>query len=478
MKYGVTTKGFQRKRLPEQLQEIFTTLRSEFGEETELSPDTVLCVLAANEAERFATIWELAESIYSAMYPMSATGANLDRAVSFTGVKRLPAQPSAVDVVWYGGENTLIPEYTAVRNIKSQTMYYSVGELTLHRSRAYDVEIAFKHSKITVGDTLQVMINGVQYRYQTDRSSVQYAIEQLGNRLKALDFLSVTTQGNNLRLRATTVSKFSIELSHNLSFVTLGCLNEAQTEGASTDLAEVGQVSELITRIDGLESVNNVTQGSKGREMETDAELYARYPLGVYQTGAGTVESLLDNLLRVKGVSAAFVYENTSDRQDQFNTPANTIHCIVQGGLDKAVAQAILAKKPACIPTFGSTAVSISDSQNISRTIKFSRPRKRYVWIRVSVNTFVDQGEPTASGHIVSILNNLMKYGDKLQMGSDVVLQRLMAQCVSVNGVNNVSITVGTTNQITDPEPQYQATDIRIAPDEIAVFDKSIITIG
>ncbi|MGQ0285681.1 baseplate J/gp47 family protein [Pasteurellaceae bacterium 22721_9_1] len=478
MKYGVTSQGFQRKRLPEQLQEIFTTLRSEFGEETELSPDTVLGVLAANEAERFATIWELAESIYSAMYPMSATGANLDRAVSFTGVKRLPAQPSAVDVAWYGQENTVIPEYTAVRNIKSQEMYYSVGELTLNRSRAYDVEIAFKNSRISTGEVLQVTINGVQYRYQTDRSSIQYAIEQLGNRLKVLHFLSVVTQGNSLRLRATTVSGFSLDLSQNLVITSLGCLNEAQTEGASTDLAEVGQVSELITRIDGLESVNNVTQGTKGREMETDAELYARYQLGVYQTGAGTVESLLDNLLKVKGVSSAFVYENTSNTQDQFSTPANAIHCVVQGGLDSAVAQAILTKKPAGIPTHGNTTVSVTDSQNISRAIKFSRPRRRYIWIKVSVNTFVDQGEPTASGHFVSILNNLMKYGDKLQIGSDVVLQRLMAQCVSVNGVNSVSITIGSTNQITDSEPHYQAQDIQIAPDEIAVFDKTIITIG
>lgn len=478
MNYGVTTQGFNRKRLPEQLQEIFANLRTKFGEETELTPDTVLGVLAANEAERFATIWELVESLYGAMYPMSASGANLDRAVSFTGVKRLRSQPSAVDVVWYGREGVVVPEYTAVRNVHSQIEYYSVGSLTLNRSRAYDVEIAFNKGRIAVGEVVQVLINGVQYRYQTDRSSIPYAMEQLGNRLKALNFLSVSTNGNSLRLQAVTVAEFSANVSSNLSIVQLGCLNEAQTEGANTDLAEIGQVSEMITRIDGLDAVNNLSQGTAGRETETDAELYARYPLGVYQTGAGTVESLLDNLLRVKGVSAAFVYENTSESRDQFNTLPNAIHCIVQGGLDNAVAQAILTKKPAGIPTFGSTTVNVTDSQNVRRAVKFSRPRKRYIWIKVVANTFVDQGELAASGYIVSILNNLMAYGEKLQMGADVVLQRLIAQCVAVNGVNNVSVQIGVTNNITDAEPSYQAADIRIAPDEIAVFDKSIITIG
>lgn len=478
MNYGVTKQGFVRKRLPEQLQEILATMRSEFGEDTELTPDTVLGILAANEAERFATIWELAESIYGAMYPMSATGANLDRAVSFTGVKRFPAQPSLVDVVWYGKEGTVIPDYTAVRNVKSQVEYYSVGKLELNRSRVYDAEIVCKQGKINAGDVLQLMINGVQYRYQTDRSSVQYAMEQLGNQIKALSFLNVVTSGNSLRIQATTVTQFAVDLSNNLSFSLLGCLGEAQTEGASTDFADIGMINELITRIDGLEAVNNVLPGTAGREMETDPELYARYSLGVYQTGAGTVESLLDNLLKLKGVSSAFVYENTSDTRDQFNTPPNAIHCIVQGGLDKAIAEAILAKKPAGIPTFGSTTVTVTDSQNINRTIRFSRPRKRYIWIKVVANTFVDQGELAMSGYIVSILNNLMKYGDGLKVGADVVLQRLIAQCVAVNGVNNVSVQIGVTNSITDDEPAYLSQDIRIAPDEVAVFDKSIITIG
>lgn len=476
--YGLTTQGFNRKRLPEQLQEIYTALRAKLGEDLELTPDTVLGMLAANEAERFATMWELIEAVYGAMYPMSATGANLDRAVSFTGVKRLEAQPSAVDLIWYGREGTTIPAHTAVRNSYSQVQYYNPAPFSLNRNKVYDVELAFNQSKIAVGETLQVFINGVQYRYQTDRTSIPYAIEQLSNRLKAVDFLSVSTERNSLKIRAATVESFAINLSPNLSFIRFGCLAAVQTESASTDLAEIGQVNEIITRVDGLEEVNNLARGTKGREQETDAELYRRYPLGVYQTGAGTAESLLDSLLKVKGVSAAFVYENDSDSRDQFNTPPHAIHCIVQGGLDRDVAQAIFAKKPAGIPTFGSTTVSLTDSQQFRRAIKFSRPRKRYIWIKVVANTFVDQGELAASGYIVSILNNLMRYGNKLQMGADVVLQRLIGQCVAVDGVNNVSVQIGVTNQITDPEPSYQTADIRIAPDEIAVFDKSIIVIG
>lgn len=104
--YGLTRSGFVRKRMPEQLQELFEKAKQTFGAEVEITPETVLGTMLSIEAERFASLWELVEGVYGAMYPMSATGANLDRAVSFTGVKRLQAERSTVPVIFFGQADT------------------------------------------------------------------------------------------------------------------------------------------------------------------------------------------------------------------------------------------------------------------------------------------------------------------------------------------------------------------------------------
>lgn len=476
--YGVVNSGFARKRLPEQLQEIYEEMRTGFGENVSLEPDTVLGVLSNITAERFATMWEELEDVYHQMYPMSATGSNLDRAVSFTGVTRLQEQPSAVDVVWYGEEGTVIPDYTSVRNIDSQILYFNYGEFTLSKAKSYDVLIQPASSKIEIGETLSLMIDGATYHYSTNRSSLAYAIEELGKILKKISYLNVVTNGVELRITASTGESFNLELVSGLRLGRLGVMNVCLTEGPSLDYAEKGQVSEIVSTVTGLDAVNNLTNGTKGRFGETDSELYARYWLGVYHTGASTTESIYANLLKVKGVTSALVYENDQKLADEYGTPANSIHCIVKGGLDADIAETILSLKPAGIPTHGNTTVNLKDSQNVNKVIKFSRPRKKYIWIKVVAQTFVDQNEIARAGYIINITNNIMLYGGSIKMGADVILQRIMAECVKIDGVNSVDVSIGVTDYLTDNEPVYGKKDIKIAPDEEAIFDKSIIVVS
>lgn len=476
--YGVVDSGFVRKRLPEQLQEIYSEMKAGFGNDTSLEPDTVLGGLSNITAERFSAMWEELEDVYLQMYPMSATGSNLDRAVSFTGVTRLQEQPSSVDVVWYGAEGTVIPDYTSVRNVNSQVLYFNNGEFTISKSKAYDVIISPAKSKINTGETIALMIDGVTYRYTTNRSSVAYAIEELGKILKGVNYIHTTTNGVEMRITASTVESFDLELVSGLKLDKLGVTNVCLTEGASLDYAEKGEVSEIVSTVTGLDLVNNLTDGTRGRFEETDSELYARYSQGVYHTGAGTSESIYANLMKVKGIISALVYENDQKTPDEYGTPANSIHCIVKGGLDNEIAETILALKPAGIPTHGNVLIQVADSQNIKRTIKFSRPKKKYIWIKVIAQTFIDQNELAKSGYIVNITNNIMSYGNSLPVGADVILQRIMAECVKIDGVNSVDVSIGVTNTLTDSEPVYGKTDIKIAPGEEAIFDKSIIVVS
>lgn len=475
--YGLTRSGFVRKRMPEQLQELFEKTKQTFGAEVEITPETVLGTMLSIEAERFASLWELVEGVYGAMYPMSATGANLDRAVSFTGVKRLQAERSTVPVIFFGQADTLIPAYTAVRNVASQTLYYTDSEARINANQAAYARIELNTKTINPNDEFSAVINGVAYRFRATRSSVASVIQGLSSHLKGIDYVSVQNDNVIIEITAQSTPHFSISVSPNLTLSRLGLRLELSTEEPSEDKAEIGQMSELITMLDGVVEVNNLVEGTAGRFEESDTELYQRYHLGVWQNGAATVDALYANLRNVVGVNALRVYENDTD-QTVNGIPKRSIYVVIKGGLDQDIAKALLKYKPIGIGTHGRTSLSVKDSQNQPHLIKFSRPLKRYIWLKIIIETFVDEGEMAKAGYIVNVMNNILDYGKQLGVGSDVIHQRLIAACIAVSGVGKVTVQMGKTNQITDPEPRYQEQNIVIAPDEEAVFDPAIIVIS
>ncbi|HHF3719599.1 TPA: baseplate J/gp47 family protein [Haemophilus influenzae] len=475
--YGLTRSGFVRKRMPEQLQELYENAKKMFGEDIDLSPETVMGMMLSIESERFAALWELIESVYSAMYPMSATGANLDRAVSFTGVTRLQAEHSTVPVIFYGNAGVEIPQYTAVRNAATQTLYYSDEDARIDSNQAAYARIELNSNTINTGDVFSAVVNGVTYRFTATRSSRASVIQGLANQLKAISYADVSNDNVIIEISAQSIPHFSISVSQNLTLSRLGVRCMLSTESPSEDKADIGQMIELVNMIDGVVEVNNVVEGASGRLEESDIELYQRYHRGVWQNGAGTIDSLYANLSKVAGVHSLRIYENDAD-QTINGIPKRSLYAVVKGGLDTDIASTLLKFKPLGIGTHGQTEVTVRDSQNQPHLIKFSRPTKCYIWLKVTIETFVDEGEIARAGYIVSALNNILKYGKSLGVGADVIHQRLIAACIAVQGVGKVTIQIGKTNNITDPEPRYQEQNITIAPDEEAIFDPSIIVMS
>lgn len=475
--YGVKNSGFVRKRLPEQLNEIRDNLKTGLGANIDLTPDTVLGVMSHIFAERFTAVWELAEAVYATMYPMSATGSNLDKAVSFIGVSRLQEQPSSCAVTWFGKNGTVIPDYSCVRNRSSQVKYFSLGSVTITPNKAHSVVIAPQVSSIKINETLSVVINGVTYAYQTDRASVKYAVEKLFAKLKALRFAEVALNNLDITVTASGVTGFSVSVNDKLAIAKLGTLGRVTTDNASTDIAEAGDISEIIDLVDGLDEVTNFSFGTAGRNEETDTELYQRYHKGVWHTGAGTVEAIQANLLNVEGVSYAVVYENRENTTNGYGMPAHSLYCVVKGGLDVDIARTILRYAPAGITLHGSNAVNTQDSQKINHVVKFGRPRKAYIWVNIIVNTFTDQSEFAETGYSTKIIENIIAYGEALKVGDDVILQRIIGKCVEVKGISKVQITIGKTTALDSPEPSFGDNNITIAPDEEAIFDRTIIKV-
>ena len=114
MDYGVLPTGFIKMRLPEIRAAIIADLKQRLlaaglPADIQTRPDSVLGLLIDTFAEREAALWNVAEGVYNAMYPDTATGIALDNAVAFTGVRRLGARPSSADLLIYADRTIRVP---------------------------------------------------------------------------------------------------------------------------------------------------------------------------------------------------------------------------------------------------------------------------------------------------------------------------------------------------------------------------------
>jgi len=103
MTFGLTDEGFGLKRFADILSELEFAYRAEFGDESNLNPETSINGRIINiYAEREALVWEEVQAVHDSAYPDSADGVNLDGVAALTGVERLSATFSTVTVTVTG----------------------------------------------------------------------------------------------------------------------------------------------------------------------------------------------------------------------------------------------------------------------------------------------------------------------------------------------------------------------------------------
>ncbi|MEI2392219.1 baseplate J/gp47 family protein [Priestia megaterium] len=203
---------------------------------------------------------------------------------------------------------------------------------------------------------------------------------------------------------------------------------------AAGEIGNVGaeEITIAVNPSDKLESVKNLAPTTGGEEEETDSEFRARY----FQSGSqGT--SLIDEVLEVPGVRYALINENVYSTENN-GIPPHSIAPFVFGGNDSDVAAAIFRKKSGGIQSFGTTLVDITDSQGVIHSIGFSRPNFVDVYVKVQVTpaaAFPSNGKTL-------LQQTILDYLDTLSIGDDVVLSKLIRITSTVEGIDDISITL------------------------------------
>jgi uncharacterized phage protein gp47/JayE len=175
-----------------------------------------------------------------------------------------------------------------------------------------------------------------------------------------------------------------------------------------------------------------------GEDLETDAELRLRRLELLRFQGSATIEAIRADLLEVDGVLQAFVYENVSSVTDGRNLPPKSIECIVQGGDDTDVAEAILDTKAAGIETYGHAGQSVTkivaDSMDINHTINYTRPATAGNDIHIVVDIDINASTYPSDGDD-QIKAALKALGDLQEVGQTIIYERFQAEVFAISGV-------------------------------------------
>lgn len=479
----VTSDGFQKKILAEIKLKLEADFQDIFGDDIDLDPESNFGQIIGKMAKDFADLWDALQEIYNSRDPSQAIGISLDNIASENALQRLPATGTAVpDVLLYGDDATAIAAGKKVKrsNESVSGLEYSLDSvITIQKSTA-------RYGKISVNTVLNntlytVTINSIAYTYTSDADATALEIlNGLKTDIDAGSWVGTTTvDATNewLELRDNDLD-FDFTVDSNLDIEEVASAGDftATLTGAYT--LPANSLDTIVTSVTGWNSVDNPSAGITGRAIETDAEFRLRREQSVSGIGNATEEAIRSNLLNdVDGVTAVAIYSNRTDTTDSEGRPEHSFECVVEGGTDADIAQKIWDTQPAGIKSYGNTTVYVTDTQGYVHAIKFSRSVNEYIFVKVkrdlyNEETYPADGDDAIKDAIVAWSLNT----SNINIGKDVIRQRLSTPVYEVPGIEDIEITLDS-NPTLPHTPSYSATNIIIADREKAIFSKDRIVV-
>lgn len=439
---GVTPSGFVGKTLLEIKEEIDAAWRAEFGANTDLSPDSPDGQIIGIVSDRFAELWELAQAVYSAQDPDKATGQAQDAVCAITGTIRDPASNSTVTLTCTGTNATILLTGREVSVDGTGDRFATTADATLATATAYA--------------TSTVTAEGAFIRTAVPRIYV------------------CTTAGTTAGAGTGPAGTGSDIIDGTAHFRYVG--DGAAYAQVAAQAADTGPVAALAftintieTPVSGWSTVLNLTDAVLGEDEEADDALRVKREAELAAAGAGTLPAIRAAVLRVEGVTSCIVFKNDTSAVDADGRPAHSAEAVVEGGADADIAAAIYDNVSAGVEPYGTTVVSVTDSQGLSWDVGFTRPTLLTIWVRVDVIkdplVFPVDGEDQIIAAIVADEANY-------PIGKNVTASRVSSRVYQVPGVLDVTLTY-----IRTSSPPIAATTIAVGPRERADFDSGRITV-
>lgn len=203
--------------------------------------------------------------------------------------------------------------------------------------------------------------------------------------------------------------------------------------------ASVGSIDTIVSIINGLDSVTNLTEALVGRNIETDAELRRRREASLVVSKGGVIDAIINRIQNeVQNITYVSGIENDTNVVVNGLGP-HSILITAMGGTDNDIAQKINDTKAGGIGTNGSTSVTIIDANGNNKIIRFNRITSLSIYLIVNVT----KDSTYLAGSSTTIKNLLVDYGNTFVNGQDVINWRLLGILEPVLGIIDLEILQG-----------------------------------
>ena len=247
---------------------------------------------------------------------------------------------------------------------------------------------------------------------------------------------SNSTPNTVVPIGALTVERATDGITYkNTNAVTINSLGvgvfeiECETSGTIGN-CDIGEIDKITTPVSGISSGSNTDTLEDGQDQETDLEYLSRYLEASSTEAYWNLDGIYSELLAVDGVKSAYVNCNRENVTDSNGWLPHSRIYVVDGGVDKDIAEAIYRKTDRAIAENGTKEVTVTDIQGIERIVKFDRPITQIIDFKVTVLP--------ESTNLINIIATIKTYIDSISIGG------LIAQTNAIEAVRSAGYITGT----------------------------------
>lgn len=449
MPFGITNAGFSQKKVADIVASLQTAEQAAFGTSIATGvSSSIISQLNGIFANELASVWQLAQDVYSNSYPSTAGGVQLALIRLLTGSAPLAATQSWAIEVFVGTNATVVGNTTLLAVTGTLALFQVVNPVTIATLTAWGNATNY------VGPTGTNQATATAGSLATNAGNIYYCVQG------GLSASAPTGTGTNIAdgtclwnyVAAGTAAVAGVVASQSFSPITAAAYG----------------LTIIQTPASGLSVVTNPLGATLGTLVETDAAFRIRSAALVRASGNGTIASITSKLLSVVGVTQCVVVNNPTSAVVA-GQPANSFAPYVLGGANQDIWNAIVAAQPSGIQSWGNVNGTGLDAANVSQPAGFTRPTVVNIYVAITLTSGTSySGATSVKNAIVAYANALFGAG----FGPTIVANRLYQSIYggylanSVGGVTEVTaLYIGTA-----PAPA-SAADIVVAATNVATFN-------
>lgn len=407
---GLTPTGLVIETLDDILAGITADVQGRWGPSVDNSSATPNGQFSGSIAERLASVWQLAEAVYSSQDPDKATGQALDAVCKLTGTFRPPATASTVTETICGDPGTVVASGFTVATVSTQDPFASQLNVTLDALAAWATGTGY-----ALGD--RVTANARCYQCITAGTSA--------------------AAGSGPSTADPDITDNTVHWKWIGDGTAAGDVVLACTETGPV-IATAGDLTDIKTPIGGVNTATNLSDAALGANAMSDQNLRLLREEELARPGSTTAPAIQAMLLQITGVVSATVFMNLGDTTDVDGLPPHSVECLVDGGADQDIVDALWNSGVAAgIQTHGTSSGTVVDSEGNTQTIYFSRFDQ--VAIAVDITLTKDATKYIGDSNVASIIAT---WGNGQAGGKDAVSSAVGAQAFGDPGTLDVTQTL------------------------------------